>query len=103
MPEIIKIVFGALGMLAIYGSGLLFWPIHWLLRRERTEGERVLFWLFMVQLTLYFGWAVWAFHVGDWLEGLIIVFPMNFLFTIVGFGAFLAAGCKDSAEEKNVS
>lgn len=107
MPESIKIILSVLGMFALYGGGLLFWPIHRLRRRERTQQGRVLFWLFVAQLTLYFGCGLWMLAValrgGIWIEGLILVWPLNLLFVLFGCAILLSAGSEASAEVKHVS
>jgi hypothetical protein len=107
MPENIKLILGALFMVAVYGSGLLFWPIHRVCRRERAQRGRVLFWLFVAQLTLYFGWGLWmlaiALQGGVWIEGLILILPLNLLFVLFGCAAFLSGGSGDSTEVNHVS
>jgi hypothetical protein len=90
MRETLEIVLSALGMFAIYGSSLLFWPVQLLLYRHQTERGRALRWMFLAQVLLYGAWCVIAWRLDEWLDGLILVWPMNLLFWCVGLIIWLA-------------
>src|ERR1043166_788946 len=107
MPDIIRIIFSILGMLAVYGMGLLFWPTYWLTNRERGGRSRALFWLFIAQSVLYCSCGFWMLVVGlrggAWIEGLALVWPLNLLFVLLNFAVLPSRGRAHSAEVKHVS